>query len=77
MIVAVNTLLRSLGLYILNGFDEELYTFNDKHIELWSVRKALFPENDNFLNCTVLESLLEYASSITLYSEILVLHSST
>ena len=60
--VAVNTLLRSWGIYILNGFDEELDdTFNDKHIELWSVKKALFPENDDFLNCAVLESLLEYA----------------
>ena len=39
--------------------------------------KALLPENDDFLNCTVLESLLEYASSIPLYSEILVPHNST
>ena len=39
--------------------------------------KALLPENDDFLNYTVLESLLEYASSIPLYSEILVPHSST
>ena len=60
-----------------NGFDEELDDrFNDKHIELWSVMKALLPENDDFLNCTVLESLLEYASSIPLYSEILVLYNS-
>ena len=48
-----------------------------KHIELWSAMKALFPENDDFLNCTVLESLLKYALAIPLYSEILVPHSST
>ena len=66
------------GKYILNGFDEELHDrFNDKHIERWSVVKALLPENDAFLNCTVLGSLLEYVSSIPLYSEILVPHSST
>ena len=39
--------------------------------------KALLPEKDDFLNCTVLESLLEHASLIPLYSEILVPHSST
>ena len=32
-------------LYILNGFDEEL---DDKNIELWSVTKALLPENYDF-----------------------------
>ena len=47
----------------INGFDKELDDrFNDKHIELWFVMKALLPENDYFLNCTVLEFLLEYAS---------------
>ena len=66
-IVAVSTLLSCLGIfnyiYILNGLNEELYNrFNDKHIELWSVMKALLPENDYFLNCTVHEFLLEYAS---------------
>ena len=67
-----------MGTYIINGFDEELDDrFSDKHIKLWSVTKAVLPENDDFLNCTVLESLLEYASSIPLYSEILEQHSST
>ena len=76
-IVAVSTLLRSLGINILNGFDEELDDrSNDKH-ELWSVTQVLLPENEDFLNCTVLESLLEYESSIPLYSGILVPHSST
>ena len=32
---------------------------------------------ENFSNCTVLESLLQYVSSIPLYSEIIVQHSST
>ena len=73
IIVAVSTLLRSLGIYILNGFNEELDDIcNDKHIEIWSVTKALLRDNDYFLNCTVLESLLEYASTIPLNSEILV-----
>ena len=46
-----NILLRSTHvpspLYILNlnGFDEEL---DDKNIELWSVTKALLPENYDF-----------------------------
>ena len=35
-------------------------------------RRVFYNHNDNFLNCTVLESLLEYASSIPLYSKILV-----
>ena len=66
-----------MGTYIFNGFDEKLDDrFNDKHIELWFVMKAVLPDNDDFLNCTVLESLLEYASSIPLYSEILVPRSS-
>ena len=65
-----------MGIYILNGFDEELYDrFYDKNIELWSVMKAVLSDNDDFLNCTVLECLLEYASSIPLYSDILVPHS--
>ena len=60
IIVAVSTLLRSLGIFILNGFNEELDDrFNDNHIVLWSVMKALLPENDDFLNCTVLEYLVE------------------
>ena len=63
IIVAVSTLLSSLGIYILNGFDEELDDrFNDMHIKLWSVTKALLLENDYFLNCTVLESLLDNGS---------------
>ena len=67
-----------MGIDILNGFDEELNDrLNNKHIELWSVTKALLLENDDFLNCTVLESLLEYASPIPLFSGILVPHSST
>ena len=49
--------------------------FNDKNVEFWSVMKALLTDNDDFLNFTVLESLLEYASSIPLYSDILVPHS--
>ena len=54
-------ILRSLGIYILNGFDEELYDrFNDKHIDLWSVMNALLHENDDFLNCTVHKSLYHH-----------------
>ena len=50
---------QKLGIYILNGFNEEIYdTFNDKNIELWSVTKELLSENNYFLNCTLLESLL-------------------
>ena len=54
---------RSLGIYkLINIFDEELDDiFYDKHIELWSAMMAVLPENDDFLNCTFLESLLEYA----------------
>ena len=51
--------------------------FMMKNIEPSSVMKAVLSDNDDFLNCTVLESLLEYTSSIPLYSEILVPHSST
>ena len=59
IIVAVSTLLRSLGINILNGFNEELDDiFNDKNIELWSVTKALLRDNGDLLNCTVIESLL-------------------
>ena len=67
-----------LGIYVLNGFDEELDDrFNDKHIEPWSLMKALLPANDDFLNCTAFEFLLEYESKIPLHTEILVPHSST
>ena len=38
--------------------------------------KALLPEDNDFLNCTVFKSLLKYASSIPLYSEILEPYSS-
>ena len=46
-----------------------LCTIEDRlNIELRSVRKAFLPENDDFLNCTVFESLLEYASSLPDFS---------
>ena len=44
-----SALTKVFGIYILNGFDKKLDDrFNNKHIELWSVMKALLPENDDF-----------------------------
>ena len=78
LIHQLNIILNIFRYIYINGFDEELANrFNDKHIEFWSAMKALHTENYNFLNCTVLGSLLEFASSITLYSEILEPYSST
>ena len=51
-----------MGKCILNGFDEEL----DDRSDMISVMKTVLLENDYFLNCTVLEFLLEHASSIPL-----------